>query len=110
MIVIDTSALVAILNHEPERTAFYEIAVLSVPSPIRKRAHQEAGHVLIAKRGVNGLYDVEDFLAPVKAEIIPHDVNLAAMSLEAFRRYRKGIDPKASSISAIVPPTPSPKP
>ncbi len=24
MIVIDTSALIAILNHEPERTAFYE--------------------------------------------------------------------------------------
>ncbi len=23
MIVIDTSALIAILNHEPERTAFY---------------------------------------------------------------------------------------
>jgi uncharacterized protein with PIN domain len=26
MIVIDTSALIAILNHEPERTAFYEAA------------------------------------------------------------------------------------
>jgi uncharacterized protein with PIN domain len=24
MIVIDTSALVAVLNHEPERAAFYE--------------------------------------------------------------------------------------
>lgn len=24
MIVIDTSALIAILNHEPERTTFYE--------------------------------------------------------------------------------------
>ena len=25
MIVIDTSALVAILNHEPERTTFFEV-------------------------------------------------------------------------------------
>jgi len=27
MIVIDTSALIAFLNHEPERTAFYEAIV-----------------------------------------------------------------------------------
>jgi len=57
--------------------------------------YQETGHVLIAKRGVNGLYDLKDFLALIKAEIIPHDTNPAALSLEAFRRYGKGIDPKA---------------
>jgi uncharacterized protein with PIN domain len=57
--------------------------------------YQEAGHVLVAKRGVNGLYDLEDLLALIKAEIIPHDMNLAALSLDAFRRYGKGIDPKA---------------
>jgi ribonuclease VapC len=37
----------------------------------------------------------EDFLALIKAEIVPHDLSLAALSLEAFRRYGKGIDPKA---------------
>jgi len=37
----------------------------------------------------------EDFLALIKAEIIPHDMHLAALALEAFRRYGKGIDPKA---------------
>jgi ribonuclease VapC len=68
---------------------------ISSGSGISAVTYQEAGHVLIAKRGVNGLYDLEDFLAIIKAEIVPHDVNLAAMSLEAFRRYGKGIDPKA---------------
>src|SRR3954470_1016858 len=57
--------------------------------------YQEAGHVLIAKAGSNGLYDLEDFLALIKAEIIPHDIHLAAFALEAFRRFGKGIDPKA---------------
>ncbi len=95
MIVIDTSALIAILNHEPERTAFYEAIAAADRRLVSAVTYQEAGQVLISKRGVNGLYDLEDFLALIKAEIIPHDVNLAAMALEAFRRYGKGIDPKA---------------
>jgi ribonuclease VapC len=95
MIVIDTSALIAILNHEPERTAFYQAIVTADRCLISAVTYQEAGHVLIAKRGVNGLYDLEDFLALIKAEIIPHDMHLAALALEAFRRYGKGIDPKA---------------
>ena len=95
MIVIDTSALIAILNHEPERTAFYDAIAAADRRLVSAVTYQEAGQVLISKRGVNGLYDLEDFLALIEAEIIPHDVNLAAMSLEAFRRYGKGIDPKA---------------
>ncbi|MGH6846316.1 MAG: type II toxin-antitoxin system VapC family toxin [Methylocella sp.] len=95
MIVIDRSALIAILNHEPERTAFYETIAAADRRLVSAVTYQEAGHVLFAKRGVNGLYDLEDFLALIKAEIIPHDMQLAALSLEAFRRYGKGIDPKA---------------
>ena len=95
MIVIDTSALIAILSHEPERTAFYDAIVAADRCLVSAVTYQEAGHVLIAKRGVNGLYDLEDFLALIKAEIIPHDLHLAALALEAFRRYGKGIDAKA---------------
>ncbi len=96
MIVIDTSALIAILNYEPERTAFYDVIAAADRRLVGAVTYQEAGQVLISKRGVNGLYDLEDFLALIKAEIIPHDVSLAAMSLEAFRRYGKGIDPKGT--------------
>jgi ribonuclease VapC len=95
MIVIDTSALIAILDREPERTAFYEAIVAADRRLVSAVAYQEAGHVLYARRGVNGLYDLEDLLALIKAEIIPHDIHLAALALEAFRRYGKGIDPKA---------------
>jgi ribonuclease VapC len=95
MIVVDTSALIAILNHEPERTVFYEAIAAADRRLVSALTYQEAGHVLVAKRGVNGLYDLEDFLALIKAEIIPHDMTLAALSLEAFRRYGKGIDPRA---------------
>jgi ribonuclease VapC len=95
MIVIDTSALIAILNHEPERTAFYNAIVAADRRLVSAVSYQEAGHVLCATRGVKGLYDLEDLLALIKAEIIPHDIDLAPMAVEAFRRYGKGIDPKA---------------
>ena len=95
MIVIDTSALVAILNHEPERTAFFQAIIAADRCLVSAVTYQEAGHVLFARHGVNGLYDLEDFLALIKAEIIPHDMHLAALALEAFRRYGKGIDAKA---------------
>jgi ribonuclease VapC len=38
---------------------------------------------------------LEDFLALIQAEIIPHDARLAAFALAAFQRYGKGVDPKA---------------
>src|SRR5271154_3527432 len=95
MIVIDTSALIAILNHEPERADLYEAIVAADRCLVSAVAYQEAGHFVFAKRGVNGLYDLEELLAFIKAEIIPHDLHLAGLALEAFRRYGKGIDPKA---------------
>ena len=95
MTVIDTSALVAILNHEPERTAFFQAIIAADRCLVSAVTYQEAGHVLFARHGVNGMYDLEDFLALIKAEIVPHDMHLAALALEAFRRYGKGIDPKA---------------
>jgi uncharacterized protein with PIN domain len=57
--------------------------------------YQEAGHVLIAKGGINGLHDLEDFLAFIRAEIVPRDIHLAASALKASRRYGKGVDPNA---------------
>ena len=95
MIVIDTSALVAILDQEPERAAFYEAIAAVDRRLVSAVAYQEAGQVMIARRGAHGLHDLEDFLTLVKAEIIPHDLTLAAMALEAFRRFGKGINPKA---------------
>lgn len=90
MIVIDTSAIVAILNHEPERTAFYEAIAAADRRLVSAASYQEAGQILLARRGINGLYDLEDLLAFIKAEIVPHDAHLAA-----FQRFGKGIDPKA---------------
>ena len=95
MIVIATSVLLVILNHEPERRAFYDVIAAADRCLVSAVSCQEAGPVIFARSGINGLYDLEDLLAFMKAEIIPHDVHLATLALEAFRRYCTGIDPKA---------------
>jgi ribonuclease VapC len=95
MIVIDTSAILAILNNENKRKEFYE-AIWAVERRLLSAVtYQEAGQVMMARRGVNGLYDLEDFLALIKAEVVPHDNILAETAIYAFQRYGKGIDPKA---------------
>jgi uncharacterized protein with PIN domain len=45
MIVIDTSALIAILNHEPERTAFYVAIAASDRRLVSAVTYQEAGQL-----------------------------------------------------------------
>lgn len=93
MIVIDTSAIIAILNAEPERSIFYDAIWAAERRLVSAVSYQEAGQVLIGRRGVNGLYDLEDFLALIKAEIVAHDADLAALSVYAFQRYGKGLNP-----------------
>jgi ribonuclease VapC len=95
MIVIDTSALIAILNQEPERATFYDAIAAANRRLASSVTYQEAGQVLLSRRGVNGFYDLEDFLALIEAEIVPHDRALAALAVSAFQRYGKGLDPKA---------------
>jgi ribonuclease VapC len=95
MIVIDTSAILAILNYEPERTAFFETIWGADRRLVSAVTYQEAGQVLMARRGVNGLYDLEDFMALISGEIVPHDANLAMAAIYAFQHFGKGIHPQA---------------
>ncbi len=95
MIVIDTSAIIAILNAEPERAIFYDAIWSAERRLVSAVSYQEAGQVLIERRGVNGLYDLEDFLALIKAEIVAHDADLAALAVYAFQRYGKGLNPNS---------------
>ena len=51
--------------------------------------------VSFARRGAQGIYDLEDLLSLIGAEIVPHDGELARLAVEAFKRYGKGINPQA---------------
>lgn len=96
MIVVDSSALVAIFEHESD-AAIYASAILQADRLLISAVNvHETGMVLRARRGPTAerylwrfLLDDNDF------EIVPFDEAQARAALAAFGRYGKGIDAKA---------------
>jgi ribonuclease VapC len=95
MIVIDSSALIAILEHEPERTVLFQAIARADRRLISAVNYQETGQVIFSRRGANGIRDLEELIEVMQAEIVPHDHALARFAIETFKRYGKGIHPSA---------------
>jgi ribonuclease VapC len=95
MIVIDSSALIAILEHEPERTALFQIIASADRCLISAVRYQGTGQVIFSSRGSNGLRDLDELIEVMQGEIVAHDRALAQFSIETFKRYGKGIHPNA---------------
>jgi ribonuclease VapC len=96
MIVVDTSALIAILAREPEHQAFLRLLDGAERRLLSAVTYFEAGIVMRARTGPGGVDDLNDLLQELSAEIVPFDEAHARAALEAYARYGKGIDPKAS--------------
>ncbi len=95
MIVLDSSAIMAILNNEPERRMIYDAIWAADRRLVSAVTFQEVGQVLLARFGINGFYDLEDLLALIDAEILPYDAQQAINAIYAFQSYGKGINPKS---------------
>jgi len=96
MIVVDSSALLAILEKESDAADFAAAIQQADRLLISAVNVHETGIVLRARRGVAAVYRLWRFLkADNDFEIIPFDETQAREALAAFDRYGKGIDPKA---------------
>jgi ribonuclease VapC len=91
--VIDTSAIVAILSDEPERRTFNEAIEDEPNCVISAVTFVEASMVIESSRGYDGLRDFDLFLATAGIRIVPVDEEQAGVAREAFRRYGKGRHP-----------------
>jgi len=90
MIVLDTSALVAILTDEPERRAFNE-AIENAPGRLMSAATLlEAKMVLFARYGGAGVNALDAFLRQADIRIEPVTAAQAEIAFEAFRRFGRG--------------------
>lgn len=96
MIVVDTSALIAILAREPEHQAFLRLLAGTDRRLLSAVTYFESGIVMRARTGPGGVDDLNDLLQELSAEIVPFDEAQARAALAAYARYGKGIDPKAS--------------
>jgi ribonuclease VapC len=95
MIVVDTSALIAILAGEPEHQAFLTLLDGVERRLLSALTYFETGIVMRARAGAGGVDDLSDLLQALSAEIVPFDEAQARAALDAYARYGKGIDPNA---------------
>ncbi|WP_058554306.1 type II toxin-antitoxin system VapC family toxin [Thiohalocapsa sp. ML1] len=93
--VIDTSALAAILQDEPERRRFNEAIESAAQRRISTATLVEIGIVIEARYGADGVRDLDLFLAEASIEPIAVDAKQAQTAREAFRRFGKGRHPAA---------------
>lgn len=88
--VIDTSALVAILQDEPERRAFIEAIEGAESRLISVATLVEVSIVIEARHGAEGLRDLDRFMNRAGVEFIPVDAEQGRLARDAFSRFGKG--------------------
>lgn len=93
--VIDTSAVVAILRNEPEAAALEKSLVGDPVRLIPATCVLEARMVLISRRGEHAFAEIDLWLSKIAAEIIPVDAELVDLATQAWLAYGKGRHPAA---------------
>lgn len=96
MIVVDTSAVLAILNKEPECDRFLDVLADDDRPVVSAVTLYEAMLIVSTRRGPDNLDDLAALLETVEAEIVPFDCRPGARASQAAcMRYGKGIHPAA---------------
>ncbi len=89
MIVVDTSAIVAVLFGEPEGEGL-ESRLLAEPCVISAATRVELGIVIEAKTGPAGTQLLEELLGRIEIDVVPLDTELAGEAAVCWRRFGKG--------------------
>ncbi|MGH6835068.1 MAG: type II toxin-antitoxin system VapC family toxin [Methylocella sp.] len=95
MIVVDSSALIAILFDEPERQAFQDVITGGERCFMSAVNAHETASVLRVRRGSQAVAWLWQLLAESEIEIVPFDEAQVRAAAAAFDRYGKGIHFKA---------------
>jgi ribonuclease VapC len=86
MIVVDTSALLAVLQAEKEGEEFLDVLVhnrLYLPASVLVEINIVAPGRALTK-------DLRELVANLRAEVIALDSGIASFAIDAFRRFGKG--------------------
>jgi ribonuclease VapC len=95
--VVDTSALLAILFDEPERDQFIGLLAESEDPLISAATLLEASIVMHAKTGDGGVGDLDDLLSAAAVRCVAVDRAQALLAREAYARFGKGRAPAGLS-------------
>jgi ribonuclease VapC len=91
--VLDTSALLAMLLAEPERDAFITLLSNAEDPLVSAATLVEASIVMHAKTGAAGVRDLDQLLVRAGVRCIAVDDEQARLARDAFVRYGKGQSP-----------------
>lgn len=95
MIVVDSSALIAILEEEPESDRFLDAIRHAPRRLISAVSVYETGVVIGARRGWESVRELTALLEELGIEIVAFGEPQVSAALAAYSRYGKGIHPKA---------------
>ena len=88
--IVDTSALLAVLQNEPERRAFTEAIEAAESRSLSTGTLLECSMVIEARFGTEGQHSLDLFLTRAGIEAVPFDSNQLRVARHAFRTYGKG--------------------
>lgn len=93
--VIDSSALVAILGGEAERRTFIDLIEAADSRLMSTASFVEVSIIIESRYGADGVRDLDLFLERAGVELAPVDDEQARQARRAFTRYGKGRHPAA---------------
>lgn len=88
--VVDTSAVLAILQVEAEAESFAALIEEAETCLISSVSVLEAGIITEARKGKHGTRELDAFLHAARLTIQPFDAEQADLARDAYRRYGKG--------------------
>jgi len=88
--VLDTSAVLAILQDEPERRAFNEAIESADSRSLSLASLVEVSIVIEARYGAAGVRHLDRLLDRAGVSVVPVDVEQGKVARQAFSRFGKG--------------------
>ena len=88
--VVDSSALVAVLLNEPERRAFLARMLIERVKLISVASVLESAIVMEQRLGEAGVQRMDRYMERIGMKAVPIDLEQLALARTAFRQYGKG--------------------
>lgn len=95
MIVLDTSAVVALLQGEDDAPRMARAIADADGCILSAVSHLEAAMVLIGRSGAEAADDLDALIERVGIEVVPFDRRQSELARDAFLRFGKGRHPAA---------------
>ena len=101
--IVDSSAIIAILEREPEAESFVDRLLAAGVKLMAAPTFLETCMVAGRRRGMGGISEVEDLIRVLAVKIAPFDERAARYAVGAYDRFGKGRHPEQFFPIQLVP-------